>query len=85
LLPDGVEILEIAGHDWYADEFSRGTWSVYRPGQLSGSLLALQAPHGRVVFAGSDVAGGWNGFLDGAIESGLRAGRVVKNVLDSAR
>jgi monoamine oxidase len=27
-----------------------------------------------VVLAGSDIANGWSGFIDGAIESGLEAG-----------
>ena len=83
-LPAGVEIVAVTGHDWWRDEFSRGTWSVFRPGQL-GALPALQAPHGRVVFAGSDVADGWNGFMDGAIESGLRAARSVTQLLQLAR
>jgi monoamine oxidase len=56
---------------------------VFRPGQLTGSLPALQAPHGRVVFAGADIADGWNGFLDGAIESGLAAARSVSLLLAS--
>jgi hypothetical protein len=85
LLPGGVEIVAVTGHDWWADEFSRGTWSVFRPGQLSGALAALQAPHGRVLFAGSDVADGWNGFLDGAIESGLRAARSATQLLDTSQ
>jgi monoamine oxidase len=34
----------------------------------------MQIPEGRVVLAGSDIANGWAGFIDGAIESGLRAG-----------
>jgi monoamine oxidase len=85
LLPDGVEVVEAVGHDWRTDEFSRGTWSVYRPGQLTGSLAALHAPHGRVVFAGSDLADGWNGFMDGAIESGLRAARSVARLIETAR
>ena len=34
----------------------------------------MQLPEGRVVLAGSDIANGWAGFIDGAIESGLRAG-----------
>ena len=80
-LPSGVEILGVVGHDWWTDEFARGTWSVLRPGQLSGALGALQAPHGSVVFAGSDFADGWNGFMDGAIESGLRAARSVRQLL----
>ena len=81
MLPAGAEIVAVAGHDWFADEFSRGTWSVYRPGQLTGAHAAMQVPHGRVVFAGADIADGWNGFLDGAIESGLRAGRTMSAVL----
>jgi monoamine oxidase len=45
-----------------------------RPGQLR-QLQALQQPHGRVHIAGSDYATGWAGFIDGAIESGLRTAR----------
>ena len=77
LYPD-EELVAAHGHDWVADEFARGTWSMYRPGQLTGSLRELQRPDGRVVFAGSDVANGWNGFIDGAIESGLRAARLAR-------
>jgi monoamine oxidase len=80
LLPPAARIEAVTGHDWVSDEFSRGTWSVWRPGQLS-SLAALQAPEGRVVLAGSDVASGWNGFMDGAIESGLTAARWVSSLL----
>jgi monoamine oxidase len=35
---------------------------------------AMQIPEGRVLLAGSDIANGWTGSIDGAIESGLRAG-----------
>ena len=82
LLPD-AEIMTSHGHDWVADEFARGTWSMYRPGQLSGALRALQEPEGRLVLAGSDVASGWNGFIDGAIESGIRAAQVTRRSLPS--
>jgi monoamine oxidase len=34
----------------------------------------MQEPEGRVLLAGSDLANGWAGFIDGAIESGRRAG-----------
>jgi monoamine oxidase len=85
LLPEAAEILAVTGHDWFIDEFSRGTWSVFRPGQLTGVLPVLQAPHGRVLFAGSDIADGWNGFMDGAIESGLSAAREVTRLLGAAQ
>jgi monoamine oxidase len=81
MLPIGARIEEVAAHDWWTDEFSRGTWSAFRPGQLA-SLPALQEPEGRIVLAGGDVATGWNGTMDGAVESGLVTARSVESVLD---
>jgi len=46
---------------------------MHRTGFLSTYLPAMQAAHGRVLFAGSDIANGWGGFIDGAIESGMGA------------
>jgi monoamine oxidase len=82
-LPD-VEVLEVTSHDWVADEFAGETWPMQRAGQLTGALADLQRPEGRVVLAGSDYADGWAGFIDGAIESGLRAGRVVHGLLTAS-
>jgi pseudooxynicotine dehydrogenase len=73
ILP-GYEVLDATAHDWLADEFSRGTWAIHRPGWYEHHHAAMQLPEGRVLLAGSDVANGWSGFIDGAIESGLRAG-----------
>ena len=73
-----VEVVATTGHDWLADEFSRGTWPVFRPTQTVRCLSGLQAPEENVFFAGSETANGWNGFIDGAIESGLRAAREVR-------
>lgn len=80
-LPE-VEVVEAAAHDWVADPLSGETWPMLRPGQLTGVLGELQRPEGRVVLAGSDYASGWMGFIDGAIESGLRAARVVDSLTE---
>jgi len=77
----GLDILEVIGHDWEGDAFSRGTWSMYRPGQLTRSVPAARTPEGRLVFAGADLARGWTGFVDGAIESGLTAAIAVRRAL----
>ncbi|WP_308423973.1 flavin monoamine oxidase family protein [Saccharopolyspora thermophila] len=74
---DDLKVVDVAGHNWMTDEFSRETWPMQRPGQLTAYLAALQRPHGCVHFAGSDVANGWAGFIDGAIESGLTAAAQV--------
>jgi monoamine oxidase len=73
LLP-GYEVLATGAHDWLADEFTRGTWAIHRPGWYEHHHAAMRAPEGRVVLATSDIANGWAGFIDGAIESGLQAG-----------
>ncbi len=82
-MPD-VEVLEVASHDWVADSLSGETWPMLRAGQLTGALGELQDPHGRLILAGSDYASGWTGFIDGAIESGMRAARVAADLVSAS-
>jgi monoamine oxidase len=73
----GYEVIGMRWHDWKADEFSRGTWAVHRPGWYTTYHAEMQRPEGRVVLANSDFADGWAGFVDGALESGKRGGRIA--------
>ncbi|MGK5544272.1 flavin monoamine oxidase family protein [Streptomyces sp. URMC 127] len=79
LVPD-AELIDYRAHDWGRDAFSQGGWGIRRPGQLTTLHRGLQEPHGRIVFAGADIAGGWAGCIDGAVESGLRAARQAAGV-----
>ncbi|GAA3889358.1 flavin monoamine oxidase family protein [Leifsonia kafniensis] len=75
-LPD-VELVEVHGHDWTADPLSGETWAMLRTGQLD-DLEELARPEGRVQLIGSDYAFGWNGHIDGALETARKAaGRIV--------
>ncbi|WP_052226789.1 flavin monoamine oxidase family protein [Microbacterium mangrovi] len=76
-LVPGARVVETTGHAWVDDEFAGETWPMHRTGFLTESLAALQQPAGRVHFAGSDIADGWGGFIDGAIESGMTAARRI--------
>ena len=80
ILP-GYEVLAATSHDWLVDEFARGTWAIHRPGWYTTHHGEMQEPEGAVVFAGSDFANGWSGFMDGAIETGLRAGATALRLL----
>ena len=80
-LVPGLEIIDTTTHDWLADEFARGTWAIHRPGWYTRHHAAMRGPENGLVFAGSDLADGWSGFVDGAIESGLRAARQVQSLL----
>ncbi|WP_433207248.1 flavin monoamine oxidase family protein [Nocardia sp. CA-107356] len=83
LLPD-VEVVEVHSGSWGPDdEFTRGGWPILWPGQLSrlAPHQTLTKPEGRIVFASGEIAALWSSFIDGAIESGLRAGRDVREIL----
>jgi monoamine oxidase len=71
----GYTVLETRMHDWEADEFSKGTWAIHRPGWYTHYHADMQLPEGRVILSNSDWADGWSGFVDGAVESGKRGGR----------
>lgn len=80
ILP-GYDVVDATAHDWLADEFSRGTWAIHRPGWYARHHAEMRRPEGRVLLAGSDLANGWAGFIDGAIESGLTAAARVERIL----
>ena len=78
-----AEVLDVATHDWAGDEYSGETWPMHKTGFLSRHLAGMQKPHGRVLFASSDIANGWGGFIDGAIESGIEAAQQAGILLES--
>ena len=80
ILP-GYEVLDTTAHDWLGDPYARGTWAIHRPGWYTRFHAAMRQPEGRVVLAGSDLANGWAGFMDGAIESGLTSSRAAMRTL----
>ena len=73
ILP-GYELVGATAHNWLADEYARGTWATHRPGWFTHHHAEMRRPEGRVLLAGSDLANGWSGYIDGAIESGLETG-----------
>jgi len=79
-MPD-AELSASISYDWNLDPYSKGTWCMFPPGMLTNSLKELQRPEGNVYFAGGDIANGWRGFIDGAIESGAAVARQVNQEL----
>ncbi|MFF7815156.1 flavin monoamine oxidase family protein [Streptomyces sp. NPDC007945] len=73
ILGSAYEVVDFKVADWGHDPYARGGWSLRRPKQLLRHLPALQQPVGRIAFANDGLASGWNGFIEGAIESGINA------------
>ncbi|KAL4902018.1 hypothetical protein BDW74DRAFT_187026 [Aspergillus multicolor] len=76
-----VDVEAYATHDWMNDPYAKGVWACWGPNSASRYLEELQKSHGRIVFASADWAGGWRGFVDGAIEQGQAAVNKTVDIL----
>jgi monoamine oxidase len=64
--------------DWGTEAWSRGCpVGIYAPGTLLPYGPALRKPVGRVHWAGTETSNYWNGYMEGAVRSGLRAAAEV--------
>ena len=61
---------------WGEDEYSRGSYALYAPGQWFRLMPVLKAPFLHTYFAGEHLAD-WQGFMEGAINSGEAAAEMV--------
>ena len=63
---------------WEADPWARGGYAFFDP-QFDPRLRAwLARPAGRVVFAGEHTSDRWQGYMNGAVESGRRAAAEIR-------
>ncbi len=69
-----------ASYAWDADPWARGAYTWLRPGQLSAIGAHVPRPEGRLHFAGEHTSA-WAGWMQGALESGERAAREVRDAL----
>ncbi|MET8953385.1 NAD(P)/FAD-dependent oxidoreductase [Streptomyces sp. NPDC004533] len=81
----GIKVLDTKVQYWGADPYSLGGWACRQPGMLTGPYRTIQQPRGRVAFATSDIATGWSGYIDGAVESGITAAKQVTTLAASTR
>jgi monoamine oxidase len=66
---------------WEHDAWSRGGYAYFSPSFDPRLRAWLARPAGRVLFAGEHTSLRWQGYMNGAIESGLRAAAEVRAVL----
>lgn len=73
--------------DWSAEEWTRGCYGAHLPpGAWTRFGASLREPVGRIHWAGTETAERWMGYVDGAIESGIRAAaEVLERVPSSVR
>jgi monoamine oxidase len=66
-----------AAVSWERERWSQGGYAVFGPLFDPRDRRLLSAAHGRVLFAGEHTSERWQGFMNGAVESGQDAARDV--------
>ena len=70
----GEDPIGYVDRDWSVEEWTRGCYGAhFPPGAWTQFGPALRKPIGRIHWAGTETAERWMGYVDGAIESGIRA------------
>lgn len=77
--PGTVTPMAIKQQPWQRVPWIDGAYAFYRPGQWFSIRPILARPHGRVFFAGEHLSEPWQGFMEGAVETGeAAASRLIK-------
>ncbi len=63
---------------WASETWSRGGYAMFDPGYDPGLRAWLARPCGRLFFAGEHTSFAWQGYMNGAIESGRRAAAEIE-------
>ncbi len=70
---------------WEDDPLAQGGYAYFDPAYDPELRAWLARPHGRIVFAGEHTSLRWQGYMNGAVESGLRAAAEVQALHWQAR
>jgi monoamine oxidase len=76
--PEAGRPLAYVDQDWTQERWSLGGYVAHTPpGVITSYGSTLREPCGRIHWAGAETATEWAGYLDGALQSGIRASREV--------
>jgi monoamine oxidase len=68
---------KVARQHWPSSPFALGSYTCYKPGQYSTLADSVATPVGNLFFAGEHTSAEFNGYMEGAAESGERAAKEV--------
>jgi monoamine oxidase len=85
LKPQGTALLRSHYVTWEHDPWAQGGYAYFDPAFDPAWRPWLARPHGRILFAGEHTSMKWQGYMNGAVESGLRAAAEVWALASSAQ
>ena len=77
-LGETEEARDFRSISWELDPYARGGYAVFGPGFKPEWRAELARSFGRVAFAGDHTSREWQGYMNGAVESGQRAARDIE-------
>jgi monoamine oxidase len=77
LKPEGATLLRNHHVTWEDDSWAQGGYAYFDPAFDPAWRPWLARPHGHILFAGEHTSIKWQGYMNGAVESGLRAAAEV--------
>jgi monoamine oxidase len=72
-----TRVLHVHTITWESDPWALGGYAVFKPSYDPELREWLARPHGRVFFAGEHTSWRWQGYMNGAVQSGLRAAQEI--------
>lgn len=70
--------LEYVEQDWLTEEWSQGGYVAHMPpGAMTTYGDCIREPFNRIHWAGTETATEWSGYLDGALQSGIRVANEI--------
>jgi monoamine oxidase len=85
LKPRGASLLGSYLVVWEDDPWAQGGYAYFDPAFDPAWRPWLARPHGRILFAGEQTSIKWQGYMNGAVESGLRAAAEVWALASGAK
>jgi len=78
LYPDSTQhFVEASVHDWINDDWTKGGFLAYGPGQITQYWGLFKDPVGRIYFAGEHTDDLYIGYMEGAVRSGVRVAKQI--------
>lgn len=74
------EVRDFRSTSWEMDRFARGGYAVFGPDFKPEWRAELSRAVGRIAFAGDHTSREWQGYMNGAVESGTRAARDIETM-----
>ncbi len=71
----------VARWHWPSDPFARGSYACWKVGQYTTLAGAEFEPVGRLLFAGEHTSLDYQGYMNGAAETGLRAAQLIRRIV----